>query len=62
MESEKTQKKEWRINSLIEILDIIDTCVMEVQEEGKKNGAGKNSHRNNDWNVPKMMQNINLHI
>ena len=34
--------------SLIEILDIIDTYVMEVQEEGKKNGAGKNSHRNND--------------
>lgn len=48
--------------SLIEILDIIDTYVMEVQEEGKKNGAGKNSHRNNDWNVPKMMKNINLNI
>ena len=34
--------------SLIEILDIIDTHAMAVQEEGKKNGAGKNIHRNND--------------
>lgn len=62
MESEKTEKRMKDKQSLIEILNIIDTHVMEVQEEGKKNGAGKNIHRNNDWNVPKMMKNINLHI
>ena len=48
--------------SLIEILDVIDTYVREVQEEEKKNGAGKNIQRNKDCNVPKMMKNINLQI
>ena len=48
--------------SLIEILDVIDTYVREVQDEEKKNGAGKNIQRNKDCNVPKMMKNINLQI